>query len=62
MAAVLNRLIGIGAGLAITGAVINSTLYNGMQDTVESASMSRNRVLLVMKQIDTNTAWNEYRF
>ena len=29
MAAVLNRLIGLGAGLAITGAVINSTLYNG---------------------------------
>ena len=31
MAALLNRLIGIGAGLAVTGAVINSTLYNGMQ-------------------------------
>ena len=30
MAALLNRLIGIGAGLAVTGAVINSTLYNGM--------------------------------
>lgn len=28
MAAVLNRLIGLGAGLAITGAVVNSTLYN----------------------------------
>lgn len=29
MAATLNRLIGLGAGLAITGAVVNSTLYNG---------------------------------
>lgn len=30
MAATLNRLIGLGAGLAITGAVVNSTLYNGI--------------------------------
>ena len=29
MAATLNRLIGLGAGLAITGAIVNSTLYNG---------------------------------
>lgn len=29
MAAALNRLIQLGAGLAITGAVVNSTLYNG---------------------------------
>ncbi len=27
--AFLNRLVGIGAGLAITGAAINATLYNG---------------------------------
>ena len=26
----LNRLVGIGAGLAITGAAVNATLYNGM--------------------------------
>ena len=28
--ALLNRLAGIGIGLAVTGAVVNSTLYNGM--------------------------------
>ncbi len=27
--AFLNRLVGIGAGLAITGAAVNATLYNG---------------------------------
>lgn len=25
----LNKLVGLGAGLALTGAVVNSTLYNG---------------------------------
>ena len=29
MATTLNRLIGLGAGLAVAGAVVKSTLYNG---------------------------------
>lgn len=35
----LNRLIGIGAGLAVTGAVINSTLYNGTEWNPQSGGL-----------------------
>ena len=32
MASALNRLAGFGVGLAATGAIVNSTLYNGSND------------------------------
>ena len=33
MAGALNRLMGLGVGLAVAGAVVKSTLYNGMTVT-----------------------------
>ena len=62
MAAVLNRLIGLGAGLAITGAVINSTLYNGKKKirdrvckiTVRSGCVYNNATVLWLHSLTSN--------
>ena len=46
--AFLNRLVGIGAGLAITGAAINATLYNGESHfKLSSAVAARKQVPLL---------------